>query len=500
MSQQDLLTELANRGLRAWQATFVASFLNADPSPFQMLAAPPGTGKTFAAIAIIRELVDRGAKRILILVPAYLCEAWRMRIGEAQSDLPVTVITRLGYREIEASVPVGQSPWGGAGIFVISQDLAKQPDIAASLSTVVWALVVLDEAHRFAARKRSALLDQLVSAGVVQHLLLLTATPIPALQHWLHPSPDQPTPLSSPPAVTSWYGELRNWDHSIEKLPRVEWQVVRYMRGADEVRFISQLIEEEATLRANLGNNQLLTQMLVRRAASSTFAAEQTLRRLRLTLRSRLMDLGLEEGDSEEEANIDNSHTEAKTDGSAAADSEAAIKIIEKCLETLDSVTTDQKLAALKRQVLSIAFPAGHSLRICVFSTFVDTVSYVSTALAEISNQVLKITGRDSFADRAATVEQFRNAGGLLVGTDAGTEGIDLLSVNHVIHYDLPLNAMALHQRLGRFNRYGRTIPCTMYVFRDESGAITFESEIIDRLTSAARTDNPAGIDGSATQ
>ncbi len=154
MSQQDFLAELANRGLRAWQATFVASFLNADPSPFQLLTAPPGTGKMFASVAIVRELVDRGAERILVLAPAYLCEAWRARIAEAQSGLLVTIVTRPVYRELEASVAVGQSPWVVGGVFVISQDFAKQPDIAASLSTVVWDLVILDEAHRFAARKR----------------------------------------------------------------------------------------------------------------------------------------------------------------------------------------------------------------------------------------------------------------------------------------------------------------------------------------------------------
>ena len=64
MSDQKLLAELRSRGLRAWQASFVVSFLNDDPSPLQLLAAPPGTGKMFAAVAAVRELVIRGAKRI----------------------------------------------------------------------------------------------------------------------------------------------------------------------------------------------------------------------------------------------------------------------------------------------------------------------------------------------------------------------------------------------------------------------------------------------------
>src|SRR5207249_8944745 len=111
MSQQELLAELGNRGLRAWQAMFVASFLNAEPSAFQLLAAPPGTGKMFAAVATVEQLVGQGARRILVLAPAYLCEAWRTRIGEAQSALPVAIVTRRSYREMEADGPVGQSPW-----------------------------------------------------------------------------------------------------------------------------------------------------------------------------------------------------------------------------------------------------------------------------------------------------------------------------------------------------------------------------------------------------
>jgi superfamily II DNA or RNA helicase len=224
MSEQDLLSELRNRGLRAWQAAFVVSFLNADPSAFQLLVAPTGTGKMFAAVAAVQELAARGAKRILILAPAYLlCEAWRTRISEAQSHLPVSSVTRSTYREMEAAVPIGKSPWAANGVFVTSQDFAKQPDIAAGLSTIAWDLVVVDEAHRLSARQRSALLEQLVLAGVVRRLLLLTATPLPALDHWLRPSPTQPAPLSTPPAVTSWYGVLRNWDGSVVERPRVDW-------------------------------------------------------------------------------------------------------------------------------------------------------------------------------------------------------------------------------------------------------------------------------------
>jgi superfamily II DNA or RNA helicase len=491
MTDQGLLSELRNRGLRAWQATFVASFMNADPPAFQLLAAPPGTGKMFAAVAAVRELAARGAKRILVLAPAYLCEAWRTKIGDAQSHLPVSSVSRQTYREMEAAVPIGQSPWAASGVFVISQDFAKQPDIVASLSKTVWDLVAVDEAHRFAARQRSTLLEQLVSAGVIRRLLLLTATPLPALDHWLRPSQAQPSPLSTPPAVTSWYGALQNWDGSVVERQRVDWEVVRYTRGTDEIRFLAKLLEVAQALAVASSGNQFLSQLLIQRAASSTYAAELSLGRLRHTLRSRVTNITAPiEPDSDADADSEDFETEGKSSVSNMSDASSALKLVDQCLQALESVESDEKLSALKALVRSIteANP-GQSLRMCIFSMYVDTVDYLHSALEYAGTHAFKITGRDSFAGRAAIVEGFQRAGGLLVGTDGGSEGIELRDVTHVIHYDVPTNPMIMEQRRGRVDRYGRTTPCTMYLFRDDSGTITFESEVIDHLHGTSAVD-----------
>jgi ERCC4-related helicase len=484
MSERDLLVELRNRGLRAWQATFVASFLNADPSAVQLLAAPTGTGKMVATVAAMRELAERGAKRILVLTPASLCQVWRTRIGEVQSQLPVYSVARHSYREMEAAVPVGHSPWAANGVFVISQDFAKQHDIVAGLSTIAWDLVVVDEAHRFVARQRATLMEQLVAAGVVRRLLLLTATPLPALDYWLRPSPTQPPPFSTPPQVTSWYGVLRNWDGSVVEQPRVDWNFVRYTRGADEVHFLTQLLEVTPVLEVAGGGYQLLPKLLIQRAASSTFAAEQSLQRLRYTLRSRVTNITAPiEADSEAAADTDDLETEGKTNASTVADNSSALQLVERCLDALESVNTDEKLRELKVLVRSIAVAYPEPpLRICILSRYVDTVAYLHSALQNADTRVFRITGRDNFADRAAIVEEFRRTGGLLVATDGGSEGIELRDVTHVIHYDVPRTPMIMERRQGRVDRYGQTTPCTMYVFRDNSGAIPFESEMIDRL------------------
>jgi superfamily II DNA or RNA helicase len=494
MNEQDLLVELGDRGLRAWQATFVVSLLNPNSSAFQLLAAPPGTGKMYATVAAIRELAIRGATRMLILAPAYVCEAWRTRIGEAQSQLPVSSVTRREYREMEAAVPVGQSPWATTAVFVISQDLAKQPDIVAGLSMVAWDLVVVDEAHHFAARQRSALLAQLVSAGVVRRLLLLTATPLPALDHWLRLSADRPSPLSTPPALTSWYGVLKNWDGSAVERPRVDWEVVRYSRGADEVRFLAQLLEMTPVLEMPGAGNQFLPQLLIQRAASCTFAAEQSLQRLRYTLRSRMTNITAPieaEGNANEES--EDLETEGKMNPSTEADNSSALKLVEECLEALESVNTDEKLTALKALVRSIATSTPRRpLKVSILSMYADTVAYLYSALQDADTRVFKITGRDGFTNRVAIVDEFRRVGGLLVCTDGGSEGIELRDVTHMIHYDVPTNPRIMEQRRGRVDRYGRTAPCTMFLFQDDSGVIPFESAVIDRLTAVKSGDKKA--------
>jgi hypothetical protein len=323
----------------------------------------------------------------------------------------------------------------------------------------------------------------LESEGAIRRLLLLTATPLPALEHWLHPSPAQPAPLWAPPAITSWYGMLKNWDGSVVDRPRFDWKTVRYTRGPDEIRFIAQLREVTAALVAS-GGNPLLPQLLNQRAASSTFAADLSLQQLRHALRSPVTTIGTSiDPDSDGDADSEDLEIEQKT-SSTLADISAALKAVEQCLEALESVNTDEKLNALKALIRSIAEASqGQPLRMCIVSRYADTIAYLNSALQDADATVFKLTGRDSFADRTATVEQFRRTGGLLVGTDGGiSEGIELGDVPHVVHYDLPLSAEAVEQRRGRVDRYGRTGPLTMYVFLDDSGAIPSEVEASDRL------------------
>jgi superfamily II DNA/RNA helicase len=177
---------------------------------------------------------------------------------------------------------------------------------------------------------------------------------------------------------------------------------------------------------------------------------------------------------------------------SQGADKSAVLAAVEYCLEALDGVSTDEKLNALRRLIrLILETQPGLMPKICIYSIYADTAVYLDAAVEELGISSCKVTGTTPFADRQAVIERFLERGGLLIGTDAGLSvGTDLRAVTHVIHYDLPSNPAVLEQRSGRFERYGRDAPCTMYVLRDESGVMPRDSRLIDTVTSSQNTNS----------
>lgn len=495
MNKQELLALLQSRGLLAWQANFAASFLEANSPDFHLLAAPPGTGKMYASSAILPELVREGARRMLVLAPASLCEAWKERLGQAQSEVPVLLVTRRVLREIEADLPIGQSSWDADGIYVTSQDLAKQKDVAAGLSAVSWDLVLVDEAHRLVAPQRAALLDRLMAANVVRRLLLLSPIPPSMLNELLQSAHIQPVCFSSSLFVTEWFDVVKNWDGSPVDRLRVEWRAVPYTRSDDEVKCLSLFLGSMEELEMASSGNKFLIQLLTQRASSSLFGFEQSLRRLGITLKlgnEAVEVLLAKAGDAQADTPVTLDDVEP-TSGERRfewVDRQGGLGIINQTLEALETISTDEKLKALKRLIQSVVAAEKDVVpRICVFSSYADTLSYLHTALDDIGLPMFKVTGDSSFTKRQSTVQRFLNEGGLILGTDAAlSEGIAMPQVKHVVHYDLPWNPIVVEQRRGRFDRFGRQTPLSMYVLRDESGVIPREFELSLLVNSVQRT------------
>lgn len=67
-----------------------------------------------------------------------------------------------------------------------------------------------------------------------------------------------------------------------------------------------------------------------------------------------------------------------------------------------------------------------------------------------------KITGSKTADTRAALIEYFKEEADIMIATEAGAEGVNLQFCSLVINYDLPWNPQRIEQRIGRCHRYGQ--------------------------------------------
>jgi len=477
----ELLTRLRSKGLLAWQANFAADFLDPDSSPYHLLAAPPGLGKMYTGVAIAKEVISSGAQRILVLAPAAMCVVWANRL--AMQELEVFSLTRAELREIEATCKPQESPFQRNGVFVMSQDLAKQKDVADGLSVINWNAIIIDDAHRMTSPQRLRLLQRLISGNQRRRLLLLTATPLPSLSPLMEPASGQFIPLKT----TSWYGVITNWDGTVVRPPGLTWKILTYQRSEDEMRVVGRFLESIKQLEVASGGNKLLTRVLKHRLSSSLFAFENTLQRLVTSLALSIDDSAeFIEGESER---LDEPITWARNERVVDVevtwiDQPAALGILSSTLESLETIKGEEKLQAL-RTILTECYDHVGKPKICIFSMYRDTLTYLQTAIRDWRLHSLSITGVTSLSEREARVRHFKDEGGVLLTTDVGlSEGINLPDVNSVIHFDLPLTSTKLNQRVGPFLRFDRKVELTFYVIRDDSGAFAQEEKLIDAMTS----------------
>lgn len=140
-----------------------------------ILADEVGLGKTIEAGILLSELWAEHKRHILIIVPASLRNQWCMELLE-KFYLPSLILERSSYNELESKT---ENPFQTEDdIIICSYQFAVAH--ASHLSSVMWNLVVIDEAHKL----RNVYKKGNVTANVLRETLrpfkkvLLTATPL----------------------------------------------------------------------------------------------------------------------------------------------------------------------------------------------------------------------------------------------------------------------------------------------------------------------------------
>jgi superfamily II DNA or RNA helicase len=413
-----------------------------------LIADEVGLGKTIQAGLLIGELLERRpAGHVLVVSPAGLREQWQSEL-QSRFAIEATLLDSASLSRHSGSWSA--NPWSAHPVVITSLDYVKRPEVVRSLESLVWDVIVFDEAHALSGRSDRATVANAL-AQRARMLVLLTATP--------HSGDDEAF------ARLCAIGDLS------DQFPLLVFRRTRHDAGLACSRRTTSLriqptpaeLEMHRVLMAytRLVWNQksastmparLAMSVLMRRACSSAASLARSVeRRLRLLTSTEQADrlqmalpLG-HAGESDEEPSTDLTPPGLEDRGEEARWLERILQLA-RIAERAESKS--QALARLLRRTSEAAI---------VFTEYRDTLERLALVLRGLDP--VRLHGGLTTAERHEVLQQFTTGGTrLLLATDAASEGLNLHQrCRLVINLELPWTPVRLEQRIGRVERLGQT-------------------------------------------
>ena len=417
-----------------------------------LIADEVGLGKTIQAGLVVAEVLGRTPDaHVLVVCPAGLREQW---CGELlrRFSLAATVIDSASLARASSIVLDGANPWSATSVVVTSIDYVKRPEVIRSLESVVWDVLVFDEAHSLAGPSdRSAAAHALADRARV--VLLLTATPHSG-DHAAFERLTQVGDINGAFPLAVFRRTRAN--AGLQSSRRTMWLRVR-PSAAETAMHKAVLAYAQAVWReqphnpdAPVAPARLVMAVLMRRACSSAASLARSVER-RLALLSSTtpaeapqLALPFADGDDDEEW--------AATLGvPGLADRRREVRVLGQLLQLARAAASrESKLAALQRLLRRSRQPA------LVFTAYRDTLATLAAALA--SFRPLQLHGGLTRSERRDVLDAFNDGPDtVLLATDAASEGLNLHQrCRLVINLELPWTPLRLEQRIGRVDRIGQ--------------------------------------------
>ena len=486
-----------------------------------LLADEVGLGKTIEAGLVLSQKWAERKRRILIITPSNLRKQWFQELTE-KFFLPCRILEARSYN---AAFRQGQfRPFEAPEIVICSYQFARSK--AADVHALPWDLVVIDEAHRLrnVYKPSNVIANTLKMALAGRDKLLLTATPLQnsLLELFglvsfiddhvfgdLKSFREQFTSLNQEQVFQALKARLKPVCHRTlrrqvtayipytKRLPLVE----EFTPEESEDRLyqlVSEYLQRENLQALPASQRSLMTLVLRKLLASSTFAIAGALtsmaNRLKAKLQKQEPTESLEEELDQDYEALDETAEEWADDEPGEPLTDADREAIAREIADLDgfaqlasSIDHNAKGKALLK-ALQVAFAKtkelGGAEKAIIFTESRRTQSYLLRLLADspfgegivlfngsntddssklIYSQWLerhlgtdRVTGSRSADMRSALVDYFREQGRIMIATEAGAEGINLQFCSLVVNYDLPWNPQRIEQRIGRCHRYGQ--------------------------------------------
>ncbi len=525
-----------------------------------ILADEVGLGKTIEAGIVISQRWAERKRRILVIVPATLRKQWQQEL-ETKFYLPTRV---LDSRTFSALLEEGISnPFDSPERLVVcSYHFASAK--GNEIHHVPWDLVVIDEAHRLrnVYKKASRLARRIADAVGNSPKLLLTATPLQNSlmelyglasiidDHLFGDATSFRDRFVRAPGEQERNTELRARLQPI-CARTLRKQVVEYIPFTRRIPItqdflpsdaehelyeaISDYLQRDQPIALPASQRTLITLVLRKLLASSTFAIAATLERLAMRLTAissnpeNLLDdediEGVDELQDELEEEAEEFEGDKPTEEPQRIDPErlrAEIADLRQFVDHAKRITVNAKGEALI-PALKIAFDKAGELgaerKAVLFTESRRTQQYLFDLLSRsgYENKLVMMNGSNNDPQskaiyeawrahqekkndmaghhaapgdsatqigsravdmKAAIVEHFRDHATILIATEAAAEGVNLQFSSLVVNYDLPWNPQRIEQRIGRCHRYGQKHDVVVVNFlnrRNEADQRVFE-------------------------
>ncbi|HPG40499.1 MAG TPA: SNF2-related protein [bacterium] len=516
---------------------------NSPLSKGAILADEVGLGKTIEAGLVISQKWAERKRKILIIVPANLRKQWNQELLD-KFFLSSTILETASFNE---SIKKGKlDPFDRKDIVICSYHFARAKE--AYIKHNNWDLVVIDEAHRLrnVYKPANVIANTIKNAVANAPKLLLTATP---LQNSL-------LELYGLVSIIDdfTFGDLKSYKNQFSRLTEndsyadikerlkpvckrtLRRQVLEYINFTNRTAIIqefyptkeeqqlydlvSEYLQRDSLYALPASQRHLMTLILRRLLASSTYAISGTLE----ALANKLQAVVTAQQVTEETLFTDfESFDQVKEEWLNEESSEPAfyetppviryteqdiVKIRHEVAELntfkhlADSIQKNSKgevlLTALTRGFAE-AERLGGPRKAIIFTESRRTQRYLKDILEqteftgslvlfngtntdpesraiyqnwlEIHRGTDRVTGSKSADLRAALIDYFRDHATIMIATEAAAEGINLQFCSLVVNYDLPWNPQRIEQRIGRCHRYGQKYDVVVVNFLNKKNA-----------------------------
>ncbi|MCL4834505.1 MAG: DEAD/DEAH box helicase [Caldilineaceae bacterium] len=435
-----------------------------------LLADEVGLGKTIEAGIVMKELIERGLVRtILVLTPASLTEQWREELS-AKFREEFTVINSLAQWKGAATAESGR--------WLMSLDRAKMKGYSEQILQREYDLLIVDEAHKL--KNRSTLAWKFVNRIRKRYVLMLTATPV---QNDLMELYSLITILS-PGQLGTVRGFRRHFlEQADPRQPKnatalrrlLSDVMIRNRRSSVDVTFPQR---RAAIYHLSLSEAEWQLYVAVTDYIRRRFRDPESDKHLRLTLITLQKEL------------CSSPQAVAQTMAKMADDraySDPVRGELNGFLALARSIPLPRKLIAV--QEILQKFPG----KFLIFTEYRQTLETIVEHLTGLGIRAVAFHGGLNIGQKEAAIDRFRaeegdgeSTGGVrvLVSTESGAEGRNLQFCHQLINYDLPWNPMRVEQRIGRLHRLGQEKDVAIF---NLSCHETIEAYIVDLLARKIR-------------